>query len=157
MRRIGVNSFFICVVELTCEAIHAYTFICWEVCMCVCTPNSSLLLVIGMFQLSSASTASAGGIFLEICPFLLGCLAYNYNEYSFKFFVTLWSQLLLSFHFLICFLEPLSFLPGEPGYSLISCSYLFILPALGFFALFYYFLLLTLGFLCSSFSNPFRR
>jgi len=54
--------------------------------MCVCTPNSSLLLVIGMFQLSSASTASAGGIFLEICPFLLGCLAYNYNEYSFKIF-----------------------------------------------------------------------
>ena len=47
--------------------------------MCVCTPNLGLLLVIGMFQMSSATSVSAGGIFLEIYLFLLGCLAYNYN------------------------------------------------------------------------------
>ena len=111
-----------------------------------------------------------GCIFLETCPFLLGCqISWHISVHSILlwFFVFLWYQLLfLLFHFLFC-LFGFYFLPGEPGQRfsilfilsknkllvLLIFSIVFLISILfiSFLIFIFSFLLLTLDFVCSFF------
>ena len=114
-------------------------------------------------------------MFLETFPFLLGCrICWHVIIPSIPlwFFVFLQYQLLsLLFHLLLC-LFGFSFLLVELGQQFVSLVYPFKEPALGFIEFFFYCFLfssqfissliviisfvLTLGFVCSSFSNSFK-
>ena len=88
---------------------------------------------------------SVSYVFLETCPFPLGCrICWHIIVHSFLlwfFFVFLCYQLLcLLFHFLFC-LFMFSFLFGEPSQRPVEFVYPFTKPALGFIDLFYYLLI----------------
>ena len=136
--------------------------------------NSFSLVVICSDCLFLPDSVLTGCMFLDICSFLLGCsICWHITIYStvLWFFVTLWYQLLLllfnSFSFLvlshfllmnlaIVYEFCLSFqkISSWFRWSFCFCFYaanLFISSL--FFILF--FLLVTLGFVCYSFSNSF--
>jgi len=75
--------------------------------------DSISLLVIRLFKLSFSSWISFDRLYLETCPFLLGCQIFwhvTVHSIFLWFFVFLWYQLLfLSFHFLFIWVVSLFF------------------------------------------------
>ena len=100
-------------------------------------------------------------MFLESCPFLLGCqICWHIIAYSillfFFFFVFLWYQLIfLLFRFV--YLGSLSVLLGEPGQRFVNFVYIFKEPALGFVNLVIIFLISVLFISSLIFSISFLR
>ena len=112
--------FFLCLVEFACETTWSWMFVCKEFAFffklqilfhfwCLICSNYLFLL----------DSILLGSVFLEICPFLLGCLFLQYL------------LLRLLFHFLF-YLGSLCFVRGELGQRYVNFLCSFKKPVLGF-------------------------
>ena len=165
--------FFVCLVKFIHEAIWSWTFVCREFLNYRFYFASSDVCSNYLFLLDSVLV---GYMFLETCPFLLGCqICWHIVVHSipllFFVFLLYWLLCLLFIYYFV-YLGSLSFLLGEPSQKFANLVYPFKEPALGFidfFLLFFNllfisslifiisFLLLTLCFVCSSFSSSFSN
>ena len=167
--------FFVCLVEFPREAIRSWTFICGEIFFLI--PDTISLVVIGpssFFLLFLLDSHLVGSMFLETCPFLLGCpVCWHIIVYSIFLFIYFCISAVLivisTLSFLILFTWILSFFLTETCQRFVDLVYPFKKnPAFGFIDFFsflkslyfIYFLSVLYYFLpsddfrfCSSFSN----
>ena len=163
------HFFFIYLVEFTCEAFQPLNFVCWQVSF---NTNSILPLLISLFKLFLFDSILVDCMFLDICPFLLGC------QVCWHIFVHIIISWLICISVVAGFISPISYFVHlvlffffsltmakglKIAYFFSKINFLFHWYFLLIFILFTYSqiyiispLLMTLGFHDSSFSNNFR-